>query len=94
MVDTTDQWIFERTGIRERHIAEMESASDMAEHAARHALEMAGRNPDDIDLIVVGTSTPIWYSPVPRACCKTTSASAMAARRWTCRRPVPVSPTP
>lgn len=63
MVDTTDQWIFERTGIRERHIAEMESASDMAEHAARRALEMAGRNPDDIDLIVVGTSTPDLVFP-------------------------------
>lgn len=63
MVDTTDQWIFERTGIRERHIAEMESASDMAEHAARRALEMAGRNPDDIGLIVVGTSTPDLVFP-------------------------------
>lgn len=63
VVDTTDQWIVERTGIRERHIAEMESASDMAEHAARRALEMAGRNPEDVDLIVVGTSTPDLVFP-------------------------------
>ena len=37
MVDTTDEWIFERTGIRERHVVETESASDLAEHAARRA---------------------------------------------------------
>lgn len=63
MVDTTDEWIVERTGIRERHIVEMESASDMAEHAARRALEMAGKNPEDVDLIVVGTSTPDLVFP-------------------------------
>lgn len=63
LVDTTDEWIVERTGIRERHVAEMESASDMAEHAARRALEMAGKNPEDVDLIVVGTSTPDLVFP-------------------------------
>ncbi len=63
MVDTTDEWIFERTGIRERHIVEMESASDMAEHAARRALEMAGKKPEDVDLIIVGTSTPDLVFP-------------------------------
>ncbi len=63
MVDTTDEWIFERTGIRERHVVEMESASDMAEHAARRALEMAGKRPEDVDLIIVGTSTPDLVFP-------------------------------
>lgn len=63
LVDTTDEWIVERTGIRERHIVEMESASGMAEHAARRALEMAGKNPEDVDLIVVGTSTPDLVFP-------------------------------
>lgn len=63
MVDTTDEWIFERTGIRERHVVEMESASDMAEHAARRALEMAGKKPEDVDLIIVGTSTPDLVFP-------------------------------
>lgn len=63
LVDTTDEWIVERTGIRERHVVEMESASDMAEHAARRALEMAGKNPEDVDLIVVGTSTPDLVFP-------------------------------
>lgn len=63
MVDTTDEWIVERTGIRERHVVEMESASDMAEHAARRALEMAGKKPEEVDLIIVGTSTPDLVFP-------------------------------
>ncbi len=63
MVDTTDAWIFERTGIRERHVVEMESASDMAEHAARRALAMSGKRPEDVDLIIVGTSTPDLVFP-------------------------------
>lgn len=58
MVETTDQWIFERTGIRERHIAaEGETSSTMGEQAARRALESAGINAKDIDLIIVATTT-------------------------------------
>jgi 3-oxoacyl-[acyl-carrier-protein] synthase-3 len=56
VVDTTDQWIVERTGIRERHVAaEGEATSDMALQAANRALEMAKVDPKDLDLIVVGT---------------------------------------
>ena len=59
IVDTNDQWIVERTGIRERHYAaESEATSDLAYHAAVRALEMAGVRPEDLDLIVVGTITP------------------------------------
>lgn len=59
MVDTSDQWIRERTGIVKRHIAEPgETTCDLAEGAARNALEAAGRGPQDIDLIVVATTTP------------------------------------
>jgi 3-oxoacyl-[acyl-carrier-protein] synthase-3 len=59
MVDTTDQWIVERTGIRERHIAaDNETTGSLAEQAARRAIEAAGIQPTDIDLIVLATTTP------------------------------------
>ena len=59
MVDTTDEWIFTRTGIRERHIvADDETTSDLALHAARKAIEAAGIAATDIDLIIVATTTP------------------------------------
>jgi 3-oxoacyl-[acyl-carrier-protein] synthase-3 len=59
MVDTTDEWILQRTGIRERHIADPGLAtSDLAKEAARSAIAQAGLTPDDIDLIVVATTTP------------------------------------
>ncbi|MEJ2609532.1 MAG: ketoacyl-ACP synthase III [Candidatus Thiodiazotropha sp.] len=58
IVDTTDQWIVERTGIRKRHIAEEgEYTCDLAEKAARKAIEMAGLQPEEIDLILVATTT-------------------------------------
>lgn len=58
-VDTSDAWIIERTGIRERRIAgKHETASSMAEHAARQALESAEIEPGTIDLIIVATCTP------------------------------------
>jgi 3-oxoacyl-[acyl-carrier-protein] synthase-3 len=59
LVDTSDEWIIERTGIRQRHVAaEGEYTSDLAVAAARVALDAAGMTPDDIDLIVVATATP------------------------------------
>ncbi len=59
MVDTSDAWIVERTGIRSRHIAAAnETTSDLAEHAARRALDMAGLSPHDLDLIILATTTP------------------------------------
>ena len=59
MVDTSDQWIRERTGIEKRHIAaDGETTCDLAEQAARRALEAAGRSPADVDLVVVATTTP------------------------------------
>ena len=59
MVDTSDEWIVQRTGIRQRHIAaEGEFTSDLATAAARKALENAELKPSDIDLIVLATSTP------------------------------------
>ena len=59
MVDTTDEWIVSRSGIKQRHIAaDGELTSDLATHAAKAALEMAGLSPNDIDLIVLATATP------------------------------------
>ncbi|MCS0503524.1 ketoacyl-ACP synthase III [Ancylobacter sp. GSK1Z-4-2] len=59
MVDTSDEWIVQRTGIRERHIAaDHELTSDLALAAARDALNAAGMEPGEIDLIVLATSTP------------------------------------
>ncbi|MBX3523200.1 MAG: ketoacyl-ACP synthase III [Xanthobacteraceae bacterium] len=59
MVDTSDEWIVQRTGIRERHVAAKdEKTSDLAVHAAKAALANAGMTADDIDLIVLATSTP------------------------------------
>ena len=59
MVDTTDEWIFTRTGIRERHLAaEGEFTSDLALEAAKNAIVSAGITANDIDLIIVATTTP------------------------------------
>jgi 3-oxoacyl-[acyl-carrier-protein] synthase III len=64
LVDTTDEWIHSRTGIRQRHVAaEGQTTSDLAEHAARAALEAAGVDIREIELIVVGTTTPDLIFP-------------------------------
>ncbi len=63
MVDTTDEWIRERTGIERRHIAaEGETTVDLAERAVRAALDAAGCRPQDVDFIAFGTTTPdLWF---------------------------------
>lgn len=64
LVETNDQWIVERTGIRERRVAAPEQAtSDLALEASRRALEAAGLDPKDVELIVVGTVTPDYPFP-------------------------------
>ncbi|GAB3354706.1 beta-ketoacyl-ACP synthase III [Lysobacter tyrosinilyticus] len=64
IVDTTDEWIAARTGIRNRHIAaEGETTSDLGYNAAVRALEAAGVDAKDLDLIVVGTTTPDLIFP-------------------------------
>lgn len=63
-VDTSDEWIRARTGIRERHVAaEGELASDLALQACRRALEAAGKDAAEVDLIVVATTTPDMIFP-------------------------------
>ena len=67
LVDTSDEWIAARTGIRERHVAaEGETTGDLAYHAAVRALEAAGVEASELDLIVLGTTTPDLDLPVDR----------------------------
>ncbi len=64
MVDTTDDWIVSRTGIKKRHIAaDHETTCDLAEHAARRAIDAAGLQVNDIGLIIVATTTPDQVFP-------------------------------
>lgn len=63
-IETSDEWIVERTGIRARHFAEREvTSSDLALEASRRALDSAGCNAQDLDLIIVATSTPDMVFP-------------------------------
>jgi 3-oxoacyl-[acyl-carrier-protein] synthase-3 len=64
MLDTSDEWILDRTGISERRIArEGETSGDMAEVAAQRAMKAAGIDPQDIGLLIVGTTTPDLVFP-------------------------------
>ncbi|WP_018410308.1 beta-ketoacyl-ACP synthase III [Methyloversatilis thermotolerans] len=63
-IDTSDEWIADRTGIRFRHFASVqENSSDLALHAARQALAAAGRDAAEVDLVIVATSTPDQVFP-------------------------------
>jgi len=69
MVDTSDEWILKRTGIKERHIAgENESTSDMATKASKIAIQRAGLDVSDIDLVVCATVTPDYFNMPATAC--------------------------
>ena len=69
-IETSDEWIVSRSGISARHYAEPEQASsDLAVHAARNALEMAGMQVNDIDLIIVASSTPDFFGSFPSTAC-------------------------
>jgi len=64
MVETSDQWIRDRTGIRERRVAaDGQTTCDLAEEAGRRALDAAGVRPEEIDLLIVGTTTPDLVFP-------------------------------
>lgn len=63
IVDTSDEWITSRTGIKERRISSGENTSDIACFAAKNALENAGVSAEDVDLIIVATVTPDMFTP-------------------------------
>lgn len=78
MVETNDEWIVQRSGIRQRHIVdEGEATSDLAVRAAQQAIERANLVPEDIDFIAVGTTTPDMYFP---------SVGNILQQRLGCRR--------
>ena len=63
IVDTSDEWITQRVGVRQRHICVNETAEDLAFHAAEHALESSGITPGELDLILVATVSGETVSP-------------------------------
>jgi len=64
IVDTTDEWIVTRTGIKERRIAYDDmTGADMATEACKRALENSGTSPEEIDLLIIGTVTPDYRCP-------------------------------
>ena len=69
-IETSDEWIVSRSGISARHYAAVdEHSSDLAAAAARKALEMAGLQPEQIDLVIVASSTPDFYGSFPSTAC-------------------------
>ncbi len=81
LVETSDEWIVARTGIRERSIAAAEDAtSDLATRAAQQALDMAGMEADELDLILLGTVTPDMLTP---------STASLVQRNLKLGRPIP-----
>ena len=79
IVDTSDEWITSRTGIKERRIAkEGLTTSDIAAEAAKKAIKLSGLNPEDIELILVGTITPDMIFP---------STSCIVQENWDLKMP-------
>jgi 3-oxoacyl-[acyl-carrier-protein] synthase-3 len=80
LVDTSDEWIVSRTGIRERRVAAAhETTASMAAVAARRAIAVAGIEPDDIDLILLATLTPDYWMPSTAALVKEAIGNTRAA---------------
>ncbi|MBO4292506.1 MAG: ketoacyl-ACP synthase III [Lachnospiraceae bacterium] len=80
MVETSDEWIRERTGIRERRIADKDTVASLASDACRKALESAGKKPEDVDLILVATCSPEKLLP----CCGCQIQGILGATRAVC----------
>ena len=82
IVDTNDEWITRRTGLKERHIsADNEYTTDMATIAAKRAIENAGLTPEDIDLIMLATVTPDYFTPACACVVQSNLGAVNAAAR-------------
>ena len=69
-IETSDEWIVSRSGISARHYAAVDQhSSDLAAEAGKKAMEMAGKSPDEIDLVIVASSTPDFYGSFPSTAC-------------------------
>ena len=69
-IETSDEWIVSRSGISARHYAAIDQhSSDLAAEAGKKAMEMAGKTPDEIDLVIVASSTPDFYGSFPSTAC-------------------------
>jgi 3-oxoacyl-[acyl-carrier-protein] synthase-3 len=78
-IETSDEWIFTRSGISARHYALPEqNSSDLAVEAAKKALEMAGKSADEIDLVIVASSTPDFHGSFPSTACIVQNKLGMA----------------
>jgi 3-oxoacyl-[acyl-carrier-protein] synthase III len=87
VVDTSDEWIVARTGIKQRYIAaDDQSASDLAYEASLQAIKAAGITANDIDLIIVATSTPDMVFPSTAALLQNKLGIKITARRSTCKQ--------
>ena len=71
MVETSDEWITKRVGVKQRHVCTTETATDMGVAAARRALENSGVKPEELDMIIAATSARTPSPPAWRAWCKT-----------------------
>lgn len=93
-ISTSDEWIVERTGIRQRHLAERGvTTSQLATEAARRAMDDAGVQADEIDMIIVATSTPDYVFP-STACLVQANLGAKGGAASTCRPSAAASSTP
>jgi 3-oxoacyl-[acyl-carrier-protein] synthase-3 len=78
-IETSDEWIFTRSGISARHYAAQDqNSSDLAVEAAKKALQMAGKRPDEIDLVIVASSTPDFHGSFPSTACIVQNKLGMA----------------
>ena len=89
IVETSDEWITTRTGIKARCVVENETTSDLAFHAAEMALKTANISAEELDMVILATITPDNTTPLPQQRFLRVWASDRAQLLLICRQPVP-----